>query len=187
MRVVNIRRRGVLRTHRPTHPLLIPPHLVHAIVMAAAVTHRHFVELRMKEQRTERTLSTGGRPEDTYTRDVVVGILRCNGLVPQNAIRKACVCEVLEGHIVEGLGAVAGAHAIDMHHDEAQLGERLVRSDSAEGLRHERALRPGVDVLNHRILHLRIKVQWPSDRAPDVGLAIASLRNKDLRETETRR
>ena len=37
VRVVHVRRRGVLRPDRPAHPLLVPPDLVHPVVVAAAV------------------------------------------------------------------------------------------------------------------------------------------------------
>jgi hypothetical protein len=54
--IVYVRRSSVLRSDRPAHPLLIPPDLVHAIVMRTAVGHGNLVEFRMKEQCTKRAL-----------------------------------------------------------------------------------------------------------------------------------
>ena len=44
---------------RPAHPLLVPPHLIHAVVVAAAVGDDDFIKLRMEEDAAERTLPTG--------------------------------------------------------------------------------------------------------------------------------
>ena len=59
-RVVDVRRRGVLWTERPSHPLLVPPDLVHSVVVAPAGRHRGLVELRMEEH--ARRASSARRP-----------------------------------------------------------------------------------------------------------------------------
>ena len=59
LRVVHVRRRGVVRADRPAHPLLVPPDLVHAVVVAAGVDTADLVELRVEEQRAGRVLSAG--------------------------------------------------------------------------------------------------------------------------------
>jgi hypothetical protein len=78
--------------------------------------------------------------------------------VPGDAIGEARIAQVLPSHVVEGLGTVGDAHAVDHHHDEAQVGKRLhadllvaagVAAERPEGLGHERIVRPGVDVLDH--------------------------------------
>src|SRR5580658_2330673 len=46
--VVHVRGFGVLRSQRPAHPLLVPPDLVHAVIVAAAVSHYHLVKLRVE-------------------------------------------------------------------------------------------------------------------------------------------
>src|ERR1051326_2208813 len=56
--VVHIGGRRVLRTERPAHPLLVPPDLVHAIVMTSAVGHSYLVELGMEQQASKRVLSS---------------------------------------------------------------------------------------------------------------------------------
>ena len=50
----------------------------------------------------------------------------------------------------------------------------------AEGLGHERALRPGVDLLDDRVLLARVEVLGPADDAPDVRLAVAPLGDEHL-------
>ena len=51
----------------------------------------------------------------------------CGGrLDPEDAVGKAGVAEVLPADVVERLGAVGRAHAVDLHDDEAQLGQRLL-------------------------------------------------------------
>ena len=71
-------------------------------------------------------------------------------------------------------------HAVDLHDDEAELGQRLRPVERRERLGHERALRPGVDLLDHRILLRRVEVRRPVDHAVDVGLAVAPLGDEPL-------
>ncbi len=80
---------------RPAHPLLVPPDLVHAIVVAAGSRERHLVELRMEEQRAQRVLSARRCAVDADARDVVPGVLRRHRLVPQDAIGEAGIAQVL--------------------------------------------------------------------------------------------
>ena len=42
----------VVRANRPTHPELVPPDFVHAIVVATAIGHRHTIEIAVRQQRT---------------------------------------------------------------------------------------------------------------------------------------
>ena len=55
-----------------------------------------------------------------------------------------------------------------------------VAGDRAERLGHEGALRPGVDLLDHRVLLGRIEIGGPDDDAPDIGLAVAALGDEDF-------
>ena len=61
-----------------------------------------------------------------------------------------------------------------------------VRAHGAERLGDERALRPGVDILDHRILLVRVEIHGPGDGAPDVGLAVAALGDEDFGRLEAR-
>ena len=69
------------------------------------------------------------------------------------------------------------AHAIHLDDDEPQFRDLLHSVDRTKRLRRERALRPGVNVLDHGIFLRRIKVRRPHDYAEDVGLAISAFRN----------
>ncbi len=155
-------RRGVLRADRVAHPLLVPGGLVHAVVVAAARGHGGLVEVAVEEQRAHRILPAGRGAVDADARDVVVRVLRGDRLVPQDAVGKAGVLQVLPADVVERLRAVRRPHAVDLHDDEPEIGQRGVAVERAERLRHERALRPGVDALDHRILLVRVEVPRPA-------------------------
>ena len=100
--------------------------------------------------------------------------------MPEDAVREARVAQVAPRHIVERLGAVARAHAVDLHNDEAQLGHRLHVGHWAPVLRHVRAVGTRVDVLDDRVAAARVEVGRPHDDAPDVGGAVAALGHEDL-------
>jgi len=51
--VFHVRRFGVMRPDRPSHPLLVPPDFVHAVVVTARGRHGHLVEVREEEQAAE--------------------------------------------------------------------------------------------------------------------------------------
>src|SRR5262249_22597597 len=96
----------------------------------------------------------------------------------RDAIREAAIAEILVRDVVEGARAIVRAHAVDLHYDEAELGERL--RGHAELLRHERSLRAVVDVLDDRVLLRGIEIRGLVDHAPDVGPAVAALRAERL-------
>ena len=73
--------------------------------------------------RAERVLPAGRRAVDADARDVVPRILRGDRLVPENAVGKPGVAQVLPRDVVERLRAIRRAHAVHLHDDEAQLGE----------------------------------------------------------------
>ncbi len=86
--IVNVRRFRVLGTDRPSHPLFVPPDLVHPVVVAAGERHRHLVEVRVKQQRAERVLPACRRAVDPDTCDVVPGVSRRHSLVPEDPVGK---------------------------------------------------------------------------------------------------
>ena len=92
-----------------------------------AYGNRHLVELGVKQQAAQCVLAAGRSAVDADARDVVVGVFRCNRLVPENAIGETGIAEVLPGHVVKRLRAVRRAHAVDLDHDEAEFGQRLHR------------------------------------------------------------
>src|SRR4030095_11568278 len=71
-------------------------------------------------------------------------------------------------------------HAVDLYDNKAQLSLCLHGGVSTERLGNKRILWASVDVFNHRVLPGRIKIGWPNDDAPDIGLSITGQRGKDL-------
>ncbi len=133
VRVVDVRALGVLRPDGIAHPLLVPRGLVHAVVVAAAGGDRHLVELRMEEHGAGGILPAGGGAIDADAGEIHVRILRGGGLHPQNAVGESGVLEVVPADVVKRLRAVGGAHAVDLHDDEAQVGQRRVPALCREG------------------------------------------------------
>ena len=70
-RVFNVGGSGVLRTHRPAHPLLVPPDLIHAVIMAPAVGDSSSIEFGMEEQGSHRVLAASGISENPHSCDVI--------------------------------------------------------------------------------------------------------------------
>src|SRR5215475_5291116 len=79
-RVIHIGRGCVMSAYRPSHPLFVPPHLIHTVVVAAAVGDCSLVKLRMEQQASGRVLTAGGATIYAYAADVVVRIFRGHGL-----------------------------------------------------------------------------------------------------------
>src|SRR5439155_21620417 len=140
----------------------------------------------MEEEAAERILSARRSAVDPDARDVVERIFRRDRLVPEDAIGEAGVAEILPGDVVECLRSIRRAHAVNLHDDEPELGLRLHLVVGEERLRHERALRPRVDVLDDGILLRRVETAWPDDDAPDAGRAIASYGDEHLQRLPPR-
>lgn len=51
--------RCVALVEGPVHPLLVPPDLIHPVVMAAAIRRTGLVKLGMPQERRQGTLSSG--------------------------------------------------------------------------------------------------------------------------------
>src|SRR5690606_26331254 len=158
MRLCHVRLLLVMRPDGPSHPELVPPDLVHAVVEATAIGYRRIVEVAVGEERTERVLSAGRPAEDAHASDVHPRSLRRRGTHPRDAVREAGVADVLPADIVESLRAVRGSHTVDPHDDESTIGDRALARALAEGFRHMSAVRPGVDLLDHRIAKRRVEV-----------------------------
>src|SRR4051812_42334183 len=82
---------GAGRIVRPhdSHPLLVPPDLVHPIVMTARRAERHLVELRVEEQGAKRILSAGRSAVNADAARVVPGMRSGKRPMPQDAIRES--------------------------------------------------------------------------------------------------
>ncbi len=142
--------------------------------MAATVSNADLVELGVHQHPAHRILATGGATIDTYTGKVHRRILRCSRFDPGDAVREACIAEVLPADIVESLGTLAGSHTIDLHHDEAQVCNRLQAIERPKLLWHMGIVRSGIDLFNDRILQCLAIVAWPMDNAIDGCLAITA-------------
>src|SRR5205823_5978632 len=94
------------------------------VIVTATARDSDLVELRMEEQSAGRVLPARRAAVDADASDVVERILLGDRLMPQDAVRKAGVLEVLPADIVKGLRAVGGPHAVDLHDDEAEVSKR---------------------------------------------------------------
>ncbi len=135
----------------------------------------------MFEQGSGRTLPAGRTPENSDAAEVHVGVFLRGLFDPENAIWETSVADVLPAHVVEGLAAVRRAHAVDLHHDESQLGPALGAVTGRKTLRHEGTVGTGVDLLNDRILLVRVEGRGAVNHPVDVGLAVATLGHETLR------
>ena len=175
-RVDHVRAPLVALVHRPSHPELVPPDLVHAVVVAAAVGHAHGVDLREIKQRAHRVLPTGAAAVDADAREIHPWARGRRGAQPCHVVRKAGVLQVLPADVVELLAAPVGAHAVHLHHHEAVVGHGALAVAYREGLGNEEVLRPGVDLLHHGARRrVGRAARRPPDDAPDVGGAVAAL------------
>ena len=112
----------VMRPNRPAHPLLIPPDLVDSIVVAATIGDRRIVKIAVSNQRSHGALPTRRSTPDTDARQIHFGTLLGGRLHPGDPIRETAVPQILPADIVKCLAAIAGPHAIDLDHDETELG-----------------------------------------------------------------
>src|SRR5207244_3985668 len=101
--VCHVRLLGVMRADGVAHPELVPPDLVHAVVVASAERGGGLVEIAMCLERPQRALSAGRPAVDADARQVHVRVLRRRGLDPRDAIREAGIAEVLAANIMKSL------------------------------------------------------------------------------------
>ena len=104
--VLDVRSLLILVADRVAEPLLVPPDLVHSVVVASACRVCALVELRMEEHRSGRLLTAGRASEDADSVYVHVWILLGCSLDPELSVRDTCVLEVLVAYFLEFLRAV---------------------------------------------------------------------------------
>src|SRR6185503_17016430 len=99
----------VLLADGPAHPQLVPPDLVHAVVVAAAVGDGDLVEVVVVDQRPHRILPAGAAAVDADAAEVHPRPRFGGGLDPELAVGETGIGEVLPAHVVERLGPPVGA------------------------------------------------------------------------------
>ena len=168
--------------HRIPHPLLIPPYLVHAVVVAAARTVGRLVEIAMQEHRRGTFLAAGRSAEDAHIVGIHVGIALGGRLYPQLAVGQSGIFQVLVAHFLKLLPPPTGSHGIELHHDEAQFCQcGHVSVEWRETLGRVGAARSRIDVFDYGVATRWVEVDRALDDAPHIGLAITALGHKHLR------
>lgn len=165
-----------------SHPLLIPPDLVHAVVMAAARGIGSLVEVAMQEDGGSGLLTTCGSTEDTYVVGIHKGVFLGSGTNPSLAVGEASILEVLIAHLLELLATPRGAHAVELYDDETKLSQwGHIPVEGLEGLRRIGIARTGIDVLDDGVFLRRVEIGGTLDDAPHRGFAIAARGDEDFR------
>ena len=124
MGVVHIRVAAVSLIHRITHPQLVPPYLVHPVVVASARRVGSLVELRMEQYGGHGLLSAGRASEYSDARGIHARISFGSRLYPRHVVGQARILQVLVAHFLKLLRAERRRHAVNLHHDESQFGKR---------------------------------------------------------------
>ena len=180
--VLHVRAVHVAAVDGVAHPLLVPPDFVHAVVVAATGGIGGLVEVAMPEDGGHGVLPTGGAAVDAHAVDVHIGILSGGSLDPGDAVGQSGILQVLVAHLLELAGAERGGHGVELHHDEAQLGQLgHAPVPGAERLGHVLVAGAAVDVLDDGVLLLRVEVRGAQDDAPHVGDAVAAWGHEHLR------
>ena len=184
MRVRHTRAPHVAVIHRPAHPLLVPPDLVHPVVVAPGIRDARPVKIPVVQQRPQGVLPARRSAIDTHPRQVKARELLRRRPNPQNPVRKTRVLQIFPTHIVKSLRAVRRPHAVHLDHDVTFIRQFLLRIPRPERLRHKRTVRPGVDVLDHRVLLPGIEIRRPPDDPVDVRHPVATLGRKRRRRDQ---
>ena len=167
-----------------THPQFVPPQLVDAVVVAAAIRGRGRVEVAVVQHRTQGVLAAGGAAVDAHAGDVQRGEFFRRGPQPGDAVRQAGVLQVLPADVVEGFAPPVRARPVDAGDDEAE-GRQFPRPGlPAVGLRHVLAVRAGVDVLDDGVFLRpvgRVAAGREQQQPVDVGHPVAALRREPHR------
>ena len=96
------RLRFVMGSNRPAHPLLVPPHFVHSVVVTAAVRHGNFVEITLSQNCTQGVLSARRSSINPNPVEIHLGPLLGCGFHPEDSIRESRIDQVLKTDIMKG-------------------------------------------------------------------------------------
>ena len=150
--------------------------------MAATRGIGSLIEIAMQEDGCGGLLSACRSPEDAHVVGIHIGIFCGGSTNPRLTVREACILQVLIAHLLEGLAAPRGAHAIELDDDETEFGQRChIPVVGIERLRCVGIAGTGVDILDDRIFLRGVEVCGTLDDAPHGGGAIAAWGHEDLR------
>ena len=148
-------------------PLLGPIIFIDAVVVIAGFGDSHLEDVGVTEHGVGCGVAAAGMAVDAGAVDIDPGVALRELLHARDLVRKGVVAHVAEVGFVELLGAPRSAHAIDLYHDEAQLGERLaIAARGREVAAADAAgLRTGVDMIDDRILLCRVEISGLEEQA----------------------
>ena len=153
VRVVYIGRFCVPGTCWVSHPLFIPPDLIHPVIVTTAQSHAKLVEIAMEQQCREGVLSPGRVAVNTHSGlNVHRRIFSCCRLHPKDTVRETRVFQVPPAYVVESLGAVCGTHAVYSDHNKAHLQQFGKAHICREIFGNVCIVRPGINVFHNGIL-----------------------------------
>src|SRR3954464_12795686 len=112
----------------------------------------------MKDNGRGRVLSSRRGPHNSHASEVVPWVLGGHGFVPENAVGKAGVLEILPTHIMKGFRAIGGPHAVHLNNHKTEVSERGRAAHAAEAFWRIGALRPGVNLFDYRIFFVGIEL-----------------------------
>jgi len=160
--------------HRPSHPLLVPWEIIHAVVVVPGIRRGGLVKVAVPEQGRNGVLAARRAAKDADAGQVHPRARGGGGLHPRDAVGKTSVFEVLPARVVEGLGAPVGAHAVDL--DEEVVGARPAAEvvELRVALGGAELVRAGVDVFENGVFFGRVEVGGFHDDAVDHGGAVAA-------------
>ena len=157
--------------------------LVRSVVVVAGFADADLEEVRIEEHRGGGGIAPARMAPDAGAIQVDPRILRRQRLHPRDLVGQGVVDHVAVVRVLEGLAAPGRAHAVDGDDYKAEFRQRLVVDLRAgEGARAHRAgLRAGIDVVDDRVLLVRIEVGRLPQHPVQVGLTIACLDRELLR------
>ena len=149
--------------------------------MAAACAVGGFVEVAVEEDSGCALLTTSRTAIDANTVDVHIGIFSGCSLDPRNAVGETCVLEVLVADLFELLAAVAGAHGIELHDNETELGQSGgIVVIGLESLGDVAVAGARVDVFDDGVTLRWVEVRGTLDDAPHGCLAVSAGSRENL-------
>lgn len=167
----------------PVEPLLVPPHLVDAVVMAAAVGDGDFVKFRVMQEGGGGRLTSGGSSVNADAGEVHFWVLSGGSLHPFNTIGEAGVFKVFVGDLLKILAAVISSKTIDLNDNKTAFGHFIfMAGPAAPSFGNEGTVWASVDVLDDGVFPPLLKITRSPDDSVDVVFVVAILADEALGE-----